>query len=106
MPKKVLVTVEVDALSNNKTTMAALNITVYRGDNLRKIYNKKVTGMALRHPDDPNKVDVGLLLAIGRALEAVGARMQKAAYGILYNANLGNEKTRIKDKAKAILARK
>lgn len=46
-----------------------------------ELYKKTFSGVSMKHPKDRTKDKIGAELALGRALENAGKRLQKVAWG-------------------------
>lgn len=88
MGKQAVVIIESEVKGTNRIWYAEVGVQIVDSNEnrfsarhpTRLLYSKTFTGSAVRHPDDREKDDVGCQMALGRALESAGKRLQKIAW--------------------------
>lgn len=76
--KERMLFIDTDVRGANRVWIAEVDISVESDQAI--IYRKTFTGTAFRDPSDRPNDNVGAQLAIGRALESAGKRIQKIAW--------------------------
>jgi hypothetical protein len=88
------VEISTEITGDNKACVAKTLLTFYRWEGrLRHIvYQREFTASASRNPADKNRVEVGAMMAAGRAIELSAQRLQKVAWGMVKDADAQAEK--------------
>lgn len=83
---RYVVDTDINVLTNNSVSLADAKVRLLRyfgGEHdvgtFDIVYTKNAVASAKRDPHDDEEPDIGALLAVGRALAIIGARMQKVA---------------------------